>query len=257
LALSGCAPRSVDPAAEEEAVRAVTPKWLAFNEARDAAGIAGLFTQDGRVTWQERNTAVGRDAVEAYVADSFAFSPDDTGTFGPDRVDVAASGDLAVEQGTWQDLSGGGRYITVYRKVGGDWKIASDMSVNTSPNGGAPAWATDLLEGWYEAFNARDAEQLANSYYAPDARSRNVQGRKAIIAEFRTDWEEADETCSGSFDRFQVVEKVGVGWGRDTCTKAPADGGPTITTRSNWIGVYEQQPNGSWLCTRETWEEVE
>jgi len=256
IVCSGCTPHGVDLAAEEEAVRAITPSWLAFEAEKDAAGVAGLFAPDGTVAWQGRQPAFGRDAIEPLLVDNYAFTPGDTGSFGPDRVDVAASGDLAVEHGNWQNPADEGRYTTVYRKIGGDWKITSDMSVSTAPHGGAPAWANAFLAEWYEAFNARDAERLAD-IYAADARIQDAHGRQAIIAQFRANWAETNPVCSGDFDGFEMVGPYAAGWGRDTCTVTPSDGTPTTTERSNWIAMYEQQEDGSWLCIRDVGEEVE
>lgn len=260
LTFAGCAPPSEDTAvdlqAEEAAVRAVSASWLAFDEQQDAAGVAGLFASDGTIVWEQRQPASGSEAVEAHMANAYAFTSDDQGSFGPERVDVAASGDLAVEQGSWENPTDEGRYITVYRKVAGDWKVAADMSLSTSPNGGAPAWAGELLAQWYEAFNARDAERLADTY-TDDARIRDAQGRQEIIARFQTVWAETGEICSGGFDGFEVVEPIAVGWGRDTCTATSTEGGPTTTSRSTWMAVYEQQEDGSWLGIRDYGEDVE
>jgi ketosteroid isomerase-like protein len=94
-------------------------------------------------------------------------------------------------------------------------------------------------------------------FYTPDAHTREAKGQKAIIAGLEKGWSENDDICSGGFDEFQMVESVAVGWGRDTCTVTPADGQPATTTRATWIGVFERQPDGNWLCSRETFEEVE
>jgi len=260
LAFSGCAPQgstsSVDLEAEESAVRAVSASWNGFDENQDAAGVAGLFAPEGTLFWEGRPPVSGPEAVEAFMADEYAFAPGGEGSFGPDRFDVAASGDLAVEHGAWENPGGAGRYMTVYRKTGGDWKVAADMSVGSAPNGGAPAWASVLLAEWYEAYNARDAQQLANVYTA-DARIRDAQGRQAIIARFESEWAETNDVCSGGFDGFEMRGTVAVGWGRDTCTVTPADGGPTTTSRGAWLAVYEQQEDGSWLCIRDIGEAVE
>jgi ketosteroid isomerase-like protein len=260
LTFSGCAPQggtsSVDIAAEEAAVRAVSANWLGFDEEQDAAGVAGLFAPDGTIVWEERQPIAGPEAVEAFMAEEFAFAPGSEGSFGPDRFDIAASGDLAVEHGAWENSGEVGRYMTLYRKIGGDWKVAADMSMGTTPNGGAPAWASELLTEWYEAFNARDAQRLADTYSA-DARIRDAQGREAIIARFESEWAETDDVCSGGFDGFEMVGPVAVGWGRDTCTVTPAEGEPATTSRSTWLAVYEQQEDGGWLCIRDIGEAVE
>ena len=49
---------------------------------------------------------------------------------------VAASGDLAVERGSWtadedgegEDDADHGEYVTVYRKIGGEWKVIIDAT---------------------------------------------------------------------------------------------------------------------------------
>lgn len=62
-------------------------------------------------------------------------------TWSTDRVDVSTSGDLAVEYGKY-DVKGlgakgtesdQGRYVTVYKKVNGDWKVAADIGTSTKP----------------------------------------------------------------------------------------------------------------------------
>lgn len=258
MVLFGCGPQanvsSADLADEEAAIRAVSESWQAFDAEQNAAGVAGLFAPDGTLFWEQGEFIAGRDAVEAFMAESYAFDPGNEGSWGPDYYDIAASGDLAVEHGAYENPGGGGRYMTVYRKISGDWKVASDVSLGTSPNGGAPSWAAELLSEWYDAFNARDAGRLADIYTA-DARIREAQGRDAIMARFEASWAETDEVCSGSFDGFEVVGSIGVGWGRDTCTTT-SSGGDTSTSRSNWIAVYEQQDDGNWLCIRDIGEPV-
>lgn len=258
--VAGCAQEAsgptVDLAAEEASLREVSASWLAFDRQQDAAGVASLFAPEGTLVWEQGQPVSGPEAIEAFMVDVFAFAAGDPGSFGPDRFDIAASGDLAVEHGAWESPADQGRYMTVYRKTGGEWKVAADMSMSTTPNGGAPAWAAALLTEWYDAFNARDAERLADIYTA-DARIRDAEGRQAIIARFQASWAELEETCTGSFDGFETVGPIGVGWGRDTCTVTDPGGGPPTTSRSTWLAVYEQQADGSWLCIRDFGESVE
>ena len=186
--------------------------------------------------------------------EGYSFSQGDPGSWGGDRIDVAASGDLAVEHGSWQSSTDSGRYLTVYRKIGSDWKVGADMSVETAPHGGAPAWAVEILSEWYAAYNDRDAERLADTYTA-DARIRDARGRRAIIDRFKAGWAEDDEVCSGDFDGFEVVGPITVGWGRDTCTPRQ-EGDDSAVSRTNWLAVYELQEDGNWLCIRDFGEDV-
>ncbi len=140
LASAGCAPR-VDVPAEAEAIQAISASWNVMDDEQDAAGVAALFAEDATLQWQDRSPVSGRAAIEEFMAEFYAENPGTEGGFGPDKILMAASGDVAVEEGSWQAGQNRGRYITVYQKRGGEWKVAADMSMSANPNGGAPDWA--------------------------------------------------------------------------------------------------------------------
>ena len=249
VGMVGCGPK-IDPVAEEAAVREVYMRYQDLANARDAAGIAGLFLPEGALYWQDFPFGKGPAAVEAVWNENFAFSPGEITPWAADRFDVAASGDLAVEHGSSLDATHPARYVTVYRKHEGAWRVLTDISVHTYEAGGAPEWAREGLEAWYAAYNARDAEALA-AYYASDAVLGDVRGRSAITDHFRRQWAERPTTCAGTYDGFQMAGKTAVGWGRDTCTGELAADGTTLVQRFSWLGVYAQQADGSWLCIRD------
>lgn len=253
IILGGCAPQ-VDVAAEEAAVRSISERWLEMSQQNDAAGIAALFAPDGNVYWEDQSPVSGPAAIEEFLTRDFAEAPGSEGGFAADRIDVAASGDLAVEHGAWTGSSGAtGRYMTTYRNIDGAWRVVADMTVNTTPHGGAPDWAQADLARWYERYNARDAEGMGN-LYAADARVGEVRGRAAIMRAFQDAWAEEDETCSGDYVNFVVVGPFAIGQGRDACTKT--EDGSTVTEYSNWLVFYERQADGSWLMTRDYGEPV-
>lgn len=254
LVLGGCAP-AVDVAEEESAIRASAASWLQMAAEGDAAGVAGLFAGDATLYWANRPATAGRADIEAFLAREFAEDPAGEGSFAPDRIDVAASGDLAVEQGGFQGPGGQGRYMTLHRKIDGQWRVQTDMSVGMAPDGGAPDWAQEMLERWYEAYNGRNAQGLADLYTA-DAKVGGVQGRAAIIRRYVEGWAENDESCSGAYDGWMMVGEVATGWGRDTCVTTSEDGVETVSARSNWIVVMEAQPDGTWLMIRDFGEEM-
>ena len=136
---------AVDLAAEEQAIRALSMRWLELEQARNAAGIAALFAEDGMLVRGEEQPVEGIGAIEASLAEDHAEDPTAVTTWSTDRVEVAAAGDLAVEHGTWSatglgaDGSGTdqGKYVTVYRKVNGTWKVVTDVSVSTQAAGAA------------------------------------------------------------------------------------------------------------------------
>ena len=120
-----------------------------------------------------------------------------------------------------------------------------------------PTWATEqLLAPWYDALNAQDAERLADTY-TPDARVGKSSGRSEIIASFESTWADTNISCSGAYDGFQIVGWLATGWGHDTCTETPKSGGESKVVHSRWLAVYERQPDGSWLCSRDIGENTE
>jgi len=251
LSLAACAPR-VDLASEEQAIRNIATHWATLDERKDAAAVAALFADDAALFWEERPPAHGRDAIREHMATSYLENPTGAGSWAPDRIDVAKSGDLAVEQGAWENPDSQGRYMTLHKKIDGEWRVVADMSVGTPPNGGAPDWAVESLSKWYDSFNARDAQALAD-LYAADARTGSGEGRAAIIAGFRAAWNEADETCRGGYDGFRMVGGVAAGWGRDFCTNRQTG---ELSSVSRWLSVHERQPDGSWIMIRDWGEEI-
>jgi uncharacterized protein (TIGR02246 family) len=149
-ALAACAPAtppapSIDRAAEEAAVRAVSAAWLEFEGKKDFAGVAGLFADDGRLVWLGQDPVVGPAAIEAFLNQEHAANPQQTSTWTTDSVLIASSGDLAIEYGHYSNTASGmdgtgsdrGNYVTVLQKIGGTWKVKSDASVSSTPR--APA----------------------------------------------------------------------------------------------------------------------
>lgn len=147
--VAGCAgggePASQEPeidlAAEEAAVRQVNMDWLDLFRARDAAAISALFLEDG-FTLGDEGLREGRAEILADMAADFEEYPDATADWGAKSVWIAESGDLAVERGWWSyDPDGAGEaegdegeYITVLRKVDGNWMIVADAGASTLPD---------------------------------------------------------------------------------------------------------------------------
>ncbi|MGH7503241.1 MAG: YybH family protein [Longimicrobiales bacterium] len=146
IALAACsapAPQ-VNAAAEEEAIRAMSMRWLELDRAEDHAGIAALFAADGVIYRDEDEPAVGTVAIQAALLEDDAGNPNEVVDWTTDKVEISSAGDMAVEHGTWTstgsrptgDGSSRGRFMTVDRRIDGEWKVVADMSVTTTP---APA----------------------------------------------------------------------------------------------------------------------
>lgn len=128
-----------DLKADEQAVRDISKKWLELEKKNDMAGIAALFSSDGASYRSGYDVAVGPDAIKKQLAKMKEQNPKEEADFSTDKVEVAASGDMAVEYGKYSVKNAGpagkdtdqGKYVTVYRKINGAWKVVADISSST------------------------------------------------------------------------------------------------------------------------------
>ncbi len=154
MALAACAPPpapapSAPPdtrAADEAALRAIIKDWAAAAQAKDAAKFVSLYADDAVVMMAGapdlRGLAAIREGIPAMMQDpAFALS------FEADTVEVARSGDLAYETGSYSMTMTGpdkkpatemGHYVVVWRKgADGAWKVVVDAPISDPPD--APA----------------------------------------------------------------------------------------------------------------------
>lgn len=123
-----------DPAAVEQAIRDLDKKWVGAAARGDVATIVGFYAPDGAFLTPNAPPAVGPEAIgEAWKG--LLSLPNVSLNFRPTRIDVAASGDLATDIGTY-DLAfssdGGrvrdeGKYVVVWKKINGEWKVIVDI----------------------------------------------------------------------------------------------------------------------------------
>lgn len=126
--------RGVDVAAEEEAIREVDRQLLEAAQSGDAAAFAALFAPDGQLLFPNRPPAVGRDAIRRDAAENFAV-PGFSVSWEASKYIVSEAGDLAASIGTYDlvltppqgRIEDHGKYMTLWRKVNGEWLIAADM----------------------------------------------------------------------------------------------------------------------------------
>jgi uncharacterized protein (TIGR02246 family) len=130
----------VDTATEEQRIREASQQTLRAMQAKDAAAVANLYTETGLSMGPYMPVMRGRESIRASLAQMFGM-PGFTLSFSPTSIEIAESGDLAYEVGTYQfgaDIPTGrlndrGKYLTVWRKVGGEWRIAADMNATDLP----------------------------------------------------------------------------------------------------------------------------
>ena len=119
-------------AADEQTIRDTAERWVELIRSKDAAAIAQLYTEDGALMPPNMPIATGRPAIEQVWA-SMVQAPGFDLTFAPEQILVAASGDMALDRGTYRLGEDTGKYVVVWRKVGGEWKAAADIFNSDKP----------------------------------------------------------------------------------------------------------------------------
>jgi len=134
---------AVDHGADEQAIRRQVDHWLQLVKAKDAAGIAGLYAEDGAVMPPNAPIGKGRAAIQQTWA-SMMQTPGFDLTFVPDQIIVSSSGDMALDRGAYRlavapngtAQTDTGKYVVVWRKIGSDWKAAADIFNSDLPTSG-------------------------------------------------------------------------------------------------------------------------
>lgn len=134
-----------DLAAEEMAIREADARWLQAAQARDAAGEAAMLASDGVAYREHVEPLVGPAAFQAWTEKRYVDNPKLGVSWTTDSIHVTSSGDLAIQTGQYQNTGIGprgdredrGRFVTVWKKVNGEWKAAHDIGSTTMPE--APA----------------------------------------------------------------------------------------------------------------------
>ena len=122
---------AVNKQAEERAIRDLEQRWRQALTAKDSAAIGRFYTEDGYYLPQGSDGYEGPESVRArWVSEPLIKLQRE-----PKRIEVADAGDMAYEVGTyevsWEEPKDRGRgqasgnYVTVWRKVGGQWKTAA------------------------------------------------------------------------------------------------------------------------------------
>ena len=134
---------AVDPAGDEQAIRAQVALWLQLVKAKDAPGIAELYAEEGAVMPPNAPIGKGRAAIQQTWA-SMMGTPGFDLNFTPEQIVISSSGDMALDRGTYTlkvapagaMQTDTGKYVVVWRKIGGDWKAVADIFNSDLPAGG-------------------------------------------------------------------------------------------------------------------------
>jgi uncharacterized protein (TIGR02246 family) len=134
---------TVDTGADDQAIRAQVDRWLKLVRAKDAAGIAVLYAEDGAVMPPNAPIGKGSTAIQQAWA-AMMGTPGFDLTFVPEQILVSSSGDMALDRGTYKltvapdgtAQTDTGKYVVVWRKIGSEWKAAADIFNSDLPAGG-------------------------------------------------------------------------------------------------------------------------
>lgn len=130
-------------AADEQAIRSANERWLQLIRAKDAAGVAQLYAEDGVVLPANEKSAHGRDAIREWW-NRWMQVPGYDLTFQTDQLVLSRSGDMALDRGTYRfaatlpsgAINDTGKYVVVWRKIGDEWKVAADIFNSDLPAAG-------------------------------------------------------------------------------------------------------------------------
>jgi uncharacterized protein (TIGR02246 family) len=142
LAVAACVPPEpaapepepmVDVAAEGQAIRDLSEQWLEAAQDRDGATLDSFFAGNA-VTFFDGEIHEGLAAIAADREAGWAENPEGTLSWSTHSVEVAASGDLGYELGSWTFDPDGpgemgeehGRYVTVWQKMNDSWQVVVD-----------------------------------------------------------------------------------------------------------------------------------
>ena len=122
--------------ADEAAIRAASAAWSQASTARDLDKSVAVYTEDAVQMLPKTPAVKGRDAIRKNWTQMLAL-PGPGLSFQTTSVEVARSGDIAYETGTYDFVTTGkngkandekGKYVVVWKKQSdGSWKAAVDI----------------------------------------------------------------------------------------------------------------------------------
>jgi uncharacterized protein (TIGR02246 family) len=120
----------------EAAIRAATVEWSKASQARDVDKAVSVYADDALEFNDKGPIAEGKENIRKTWQEDLAL-PGPGLTFATTKVDVAHSGDMAWEQGTYDfataDKTGKvtdvkGKYVVIWKKqFDGSWKVVADI----------------------------------------------------------------------------------------------------------------------------------
>jgi uncharacterized protein (TIGR02246 family) len=120
---------------DEQTIRDLDKQWSLAAENKDADKFASFYSDTGSALPFNAPIVTGKDNVRALWKALMA-KPGFSLRFAPTRVEVASSGDMAFDVGTFvlnldddkgTSMTIPGKYVVVWKKQRGDWKVEADI----------------------------------------------------------------------------------------------------------------------------------
>lgn len=129
----------------DPALTKLANQWASALNAKNAAGVAALYTEDATLNPPNEPAVQGRKNVQAWIQKAI-----DMGLGGAvlTPTESTISGGIAYEAGTYsmtitpkggKPIPDKGKYVVVLKQVGGNWLIAHDIFNSDMPPPAAPA----------------------------------------------------------------------------------------------------------------------
>jgi uncharacterized protein (TIGR02246 family) len=140
--VAGCAKYGSGGGASADEIKAAIKddekKWNEQFKSKDLEGLLGHYASDAFFVAPGVKPASGSTEIRKVYAEASS-DPAFNVSFSSDRIDVAGSGELAYARGRFSEkytdqktqkvMTGGGSYITVYKKqADGSWKTVEDIA---------------------------------------------------------------------------------------------------------------------------------
>ena len=152
IALGGCAPATVSTATDAQTIRSLGNDWQRAIAARDVDRIVALHAPNAISMSSNMPAAIGSTAIRGAYA-GLVNLPGLSLVWVPTSVDVV-SPTVANEYGTYTmsfdgpqgKINDRGNYSTVWHKIDGQWRVATDATVSSTPF--PTAAASDVSARW-------------------------------------------------------------------------------------------------------------
>lgn len=147
LVAGACTPAMVNQQSEEQTIRSLEIDWQRAIVARDVDKIVSYHASDAIVMFSNSPLATGSAAIRAAYS-GLVNTPGVSLTWVPTKIDVV-SPTVATDVGTFTlaydgpqgRVSESGNYTTIWHKLDGQWRVAVDAPVVTTPMPAAGAVA--------------------------------------------------------------------------------------------------------------------